>query len=376
MTNDSNTSTLPGLGKLANREAPKPLVDPDEELNLDDAQFREQEEEVASESLWKRILEPRALLSFLFAAVVLFFVVRSGDINPAEVWRSIREANPAWYVLGLAVFYGSFVIRAFRWRGMLDRAGVNQEHGYNVPSIPGILQILLISWFANCVVPAKLGDAFRGYMLKERSKASFGLSMGTILAERLVDLVVLVVVLLGSGLLVFGTHIPGKAELAFLLGAGTVAFGVIGVIVLWFARERVEAMLPARFTTHFQKLYTGIFHSLRNPLPIVGYTVAIWVLDGVRLWMVAQALGIDLHVAESQLVSLSSALVTIIPFTPGGLGVVEAFMRWILGQVDVADTPAIALALLDRSISYFSLIVVGIPLYAFYLRHKVKEVVK
>jgi uncharacterized protein (TIRG00374 family) len=377
MTNDSRSTTFSSLGN-ANGDAVEPRsVDPatdpvdDENLNLDDEEFRAQEEEVASESLGRRFLEPRTIASFLFAGVVFFFVVRQLDIDLNRVWDNLRDANPAYYVLGLLVFYGSFVIRAYRWRGMLDRAGVNAEHGYSVPGIPGILQILLISWFANCVVPAKLGDAYRGYMLKERSRASFGLTMGTILAERLMDLVVLVLVLCLSGLWVFGTHIPQRAELAFLLGAGTVAVGVIGVIVLWFARDRVERMLPERFTTHFQKLYTGIFHSLRNPAPIAAYTVAIWVLDGVRLFIIAKALGIDLHIVEAQLVSLSSALVTIIPFTPGGLGLVEGFMVWVLGQVDVLKDQATALTFLDRSITYGSLIVVGIPLYIFYLRHKV-----
>jgi uncharacterized protein (TIRG00374 family) len=377
MTNDSRTSTFPSFDGASSDSPDNSSLsrsinpEPEDDLNLDDEEFREQEAEVATESLGRKLLEPRTIASFLFAAIVLFFVIRRGDISPRQVWSDLKDANLAYYGLALLIFYGSFVIRAFRWRGMLDRAGVNQEHGFDVPKIPGILQILLLSWFANCVVPAKLGDAFRGYLLKEKSRASFGVSMGTILAERLMDLVVLVLVLCISGLMVFGTSIPGRAELAFFLGAGTVAVGVVGVIVLWFARERVERMLPERFTSHFQKLYTGIFHSLRRPWPIVGYTVVIWLLDGVRLFVVAKALGIDLHVVESQLVSLSSALVTIVPFTPGGLGLVESFMIWILGQVDVARNSAGALAVLDRSITYASLIAVGIPLYVFYLRHKV-----
>lgn len=380
MSNDSRTSTYPSFDRSgsdrADSSASTGSAKPpelDEDINLDDEEFREREAEVATKSLGRRLLEPRTIISFLIAAVVLYFVVERSNINPREVWATLKTANPFYYVGALAVFYGSFVIRAFRWRGMLDRAGVNTEHGYDVPKIPGILQILILSWFANCVVPAKLGDAFRGYLLKERSRASFGVSMGTVLAERLVDLVVLVLVLLVSGFVVFGTSIPQRAELAFLLGAGTVAIGVIGVTVLWFARDRVERIIPDRFITHFQKLVTGIFHSLRRPGPIVAYTVAIWLLDGVRLFIVAKALGIDLHVAESQLVSLSSALVTIVPFTPGGLGLVESFMIWILGQVGVVENLAGALAIMDRSITYVSLIVLGIPLYLYYLRHRVSR---
>jgi uncharacterized protein (TIRG00374 family) len=376
MTNDSRSSasTFDAFSGRVDRSS-EPADIPDE-TNLDDPEFERQEEEVASESIWKRILDPRTLISFLVAIVIMAFVVWKGDLDIRKSWQSIRNANVGWYAFGLAVFYFSFVIRAVRWRAMLARAGVTEEHGYQIPALRGFLQILLISWFANCVVPAKLGDAFRGYLLKERSQVSFGLSMGTILAERLMDLVILVGVLLLSGLIVFGTHIPRDAELAFALGAATVAVGVIGAIGLFVFRSRVERILPERFAKHFTKLTTGVFHSLRNPLPLIGYTVSIWLLDGVRLWMVAKSLGIDLHVVESQMVSLSSALVTIIPFTPGGLGVVEAFMVWILQQVDVLKDDATAIAVLDRSISYFSLIVVGIPLYVWYLRHKVVKAVK
>lgn len=380
MTNDSPSSTLSSLRIGTDKPDAEPEARADhvhlnatEDLELDDAEFRAQEEAVKSESLGKRFLEPKTILSFLFAILVMVFTVRSLDIRPSEVWAYIKEANVGYFALAMVAFYGSFVVRAFRWRGMLSRAGISADHGYDVPGIPGVFKILLLSWFANCVVPAKLGDAFRGFLLKERTGASFGVSMGTILAERLMDLVVLVMILMASGFVVFGTHIPSQAENAFLLGSGTVLVGVIGVVVLWLARERVERLLPERFTLHFQKLSTGIFHSLRRPFSLMGLSLLVWSLDGLRLYLVAKSLGIDVSGAESLLVSLSSALVTVVPFTPGGLGLVDAFMIWILGQVDVQENAATAIAFLDRLISYWSLILVGLPLYLFHLRHTIAK---
>jgi uncharacterized protein (TIRG00374 family) len=94
-------------------------------------------------------------------------------------------------------------------------------------------------------------------------------------------------------------------------------------------------------------------------------------LDGVRIYLVARSLGFDLRGAEALLVSLGSALVTVIPFTPGGLGLVDGFMIWILGQVDVAENAAAAVTFVDRLISYWSLILVGLPLYLMHLRRSI-----
>jgi uncharacterized protein (TIRG00374 family) len=236
-----------------------------------------------------------------------------------------------------------------------------------------MVQIMVLSWFANCVVPARLGDAYRSYLLKRRSQASFSVSLGTILAERLIDLVVLVSVLLGAGLLVFGTHVPARAEQAFLLGAGVVVFGVIGVVVLWVARERAERLLPPRLMNHFSRLHSGIFRILSKPTPYAFVSVLLWLGDGLRVYLVAWSLGEHISYPAAVMVSLSSALVTIIPITPAGLGVVEGFMIWALPQVGVIQSKAVAIALLDRFVTYWSLILVGLPLYLWMLRRDIAE---
>jgi uncharacterized protein (TIRG00374 family) len=319
----------------------------------------------ASRDFERRLIDPKTIISFLLGIALLIFALTRSDIDPKEAIESIRDTNLWLYALGLATFYLSFLLRAIRWRGMLQRAAGGASEGGDDLSLRSYMHIILVSWFVNCVLPAKLGDAFRGYLLKDRTAASFSRTMGTILAERLADLVVLVSLLLIAGAVVFGAHLPDNenASRTLILGIVVVIIGILGTVILWLAREHLERYLPERFALHFTKLHNGIFGSLRRPIPILMTTVLIWVLDGLRLWTIAKSLGIDLHVAESQAVSLGSALVTIVPFTPGGLGLVEAFMIWSLGQVDVSRSEAIALAFLDRSITYGSLVVLGIPLY-------------
>ncbi len=342
-----------------------PLTSPSDVNSVDD------NDNQRPESLGKRFLRPRTAISFAFAIAILAFVFRGLDIEPGEVWSQLKQANLFLFAGAMLAYYLSFVVRALRWTSMLSRVGINRANGHPVPHLGGMVQILLLSWFANCVVPARLGDAYRGYLLKQRAKASFGVTLGTILAERLIDLIVLVSVLLGAGLIVFGTQVPNRAEQAFLLGAGVVAFGVIGVLVLWFARERVERLLPPRLTSHFHRLHSGIFRILSRPTPFALAGVLLWLGDGLRVYLVAWSLGQHISYPAAVMVGLISALVTIIPVTPAGLGVVEGFMIWALPQVGVAEGNAASVAFLDRFVTYWSLILIGLPLYFWVLRRDI-----
>ncbi len=337
---------------------------------------RDDSENVATQSppsLGRRLLQPRTLISFGIAILVIWLLVRGLDISFSDVWSQIQRANKTMLVAAFAAYYVGVLIRAVRWRMMLDRAGVTAEAGYTLPSISSTWQMIVLSLFVNCIVPARLGDAYRSYLLKDQNKVSFGVSFGTILAERLIDVVVMVGVVMVAGMMVFGTHAPGRAEQAFLLGLGVVLLGVIGAACLYLFRNRIEGMLPSRFSGHYQRLNQGIFTILSRPLPYMGLGVFIWLLDGVRVLLVARSLGAEITFSEAVVVALLSALVTIIPFTPAGVGFVEGFMIWILPQFGIARSTAVAIALLDRSITFLSLIVVGMVLYLLNLRRGAAE---
>lgn len=365
------------------RVAAKFVRRPPKELGLSEQrrrhEYEDPEEEEAAEledpgdpeSLGSRIMRPRTLVSFAIAILIVYFVFKRLNIDPGTVWGYLKNANPLLFGAAVAVFFSSFVLRAFRWKMMLARVGFDEKRGYPIPGIPGMLQIFLLSWFANCVVPARLGDAYRSFLLKERARTSFGVGLGTILAERLIDLVVMVAMVLVTGVMVFGTSVPSEAEQAFLVGAIVVAVGIMGAIAFWFVRDHVARLLPERFTHHFLHLHGAIFDILKRPFPYASISILIWLCDGLRLFLIARSLGTHLSFEEAIVVSLLSALVTIIPITPAGLGVVEGFMIWLLPRVGVLADPAAAIAFLDRFATYWLLIIVGLPLYFFNLKRDI-----
>jgi uncharacterized membrane protein YbhN (UPF0104 family) len=323
-------------------------------------------------SLGSKLFRPHTIISFVVAIAIVLFFVRRLDVNPHAVWRNIRHANLGLYAVALCIYYLSFVARSIRWRWMLKQAGLSESEGYPIPGNRGMIEIFLLSWFVNCVVPAKLGDAYRCYLLKRRSGAPISRSLGTILAERLTDLAVLFTMMAVAGVIAFRGHLPGQATRTLLIGSALLGGAAIGVAALWFGRHILERRLPERFRYQFSQLHDSIFACLRNPWRPVGISILIWSGDGLRLFLVAAALHGDVSFSVAVFVALMSALLTILPITPAGLGVVELAIVTVLKIVDVDASLAGSIALMDRLITYWSLVAVGLILYIRRLRSDVR----
>jgi uncharacterized membrane protein YbhN (UPF0104 family) len=310
------------------------------------------------------------LISFVIAGFIVLFFFQRLEIDYGEIWSNIREANLAVYALAFIPFYGSFFLRALRWRLMLARVGISPENGHPVPGPRGLVEIFLLSWFANCILPAKLGDAYRCYLLKRQAKASFSLSLGTLLAERLLDLTVLFIFMALSAFIVFGGHLPGQASQTVYIGSGLLAVGAVGLLGMWLARDFIQRRLPKRLHEQYGRLHDGVFACLKRPWVFIGIGLIIWAGEGLRLWLVAQALGADLDPATALFVALMGSLLTTLPITPAGLGVVEVATIKVLDLVGVNTGMGGSIAVMDRVVGYWSVIVVGLVLYLLRMRRE------
>lgn len=328
----------------------------------------EDQQAVVPSDLGSSLFTPRTVISFLVALLVLYLIISRTNIDFRESLRQIRQANVGYFAGALAMYYVTFVLRGWRWKGMLGSAGISESTGHSMPGTSGMFQIMTLSWFTNSILPARMGDAYRCYLIKRRANASFGTSLGTMLAERLIDLIVLFVMLLTAGVIVYGTHAPDRAQQAFLAGGAVVVIGIVGVAVLWVLRERVEGFMPARIALHYRKVRNGLFDSLKTPIAPVGISILLWLCDGLRVFLVAWSLGEHIPYHAAIMVALLSALVSTIPITPAGLGFVEGIMIWALTSIGVASNTAAAIALLDRLVTYGSLLIVGGLVYLWVLR--------
>jgi uncharacterized protein (TIRG00374 family) len=323
--------------------------------------------------LGRRFFNLRTLASFLLGFALLAVILPRMNVEVGGILNRLMQANIGLYVLALVVYYLTFPIRAYRWRKLLRNAGYLSHQGVRLPSIVGISEIILLSWFANCIVPAKLGDAYRAYLLKRNSDVSFSKTFGTILAERIIDTLLLFSLLGVSALLAFHGALPGEV-LAILQGGLVLVFlVVVGLFSMRHLSQVITPLVPSRLRPHygaFEAGTLGAFGISRMPM-ILTYSLLAWGVEAARLYLVSLALGVSgLAWPVILFIALAAALLTTLPITPAGLGFVESAVVGILllasraGLVaGIDENLAASVAILDRTISYWSLIVVGLAVY-------------
>lgn len=319
-------------------------------------------------ALGKGLLRPRTLISFAVALAIMVFFFQRLDLDLAAVAENIRSANLLLLAAAIVVYVGTIVLRATRWRWMLAVAGAGTLPGTTVPPVGYLSAVLLISWFFNCILPAKLGDAYRIYRIKVDDGIRYSIGFGTVLTERVIDLFVLVVMLAISAAIAFHGNLPSDATNALYVGIGLSLLALVGLVVIWLLRDRIESRLPIRFRNQWQSLQESVFVNLRRPVVPIVLSFIIWSMEASRVFLVAKALDVHIAFELAIFVGLMAALLTTLPFTPAGLGVVEVAMVSVLKLVDVPVDLAGSVALLDRLITYWGLIVVGAFAYLIMLK--------
>lgn len=315
-------------------------------------------------SLARRFLNVRTIGSIVFGLLVLvllFQVVLKIDFG--ATWAQITAANPIFLLLATLAYYATFPLRGLRWRFVLGRVGTKIGRR-------DATEILFLSWFVNCLVPAKLGDLYRAYLLKGNYGGSISRTVGTIFIERIADIVVIFALALAAGFWSFRGRSRPEIDALFLAGFVFAAILVLLVIGLNYFGGRLTRFLPERVADLYERFHEGSTGALTaRSLPVIGaLTVVIWLFEGLRLFFVIRALDLpdaNLGISAALFVALAGSLLTAIPLTPAGVGFVEAGIVGLLSLYGVVGEPAVAVALTDRAISILTVIVLGGIFYAF-----------
>ena len=313
--------------------------------------------------LTQRLRDRRTQASIIVPVIVLaLFVVALPGFELETLVGHVLGADPAWLVAAFVIYYLGFPLRGYRWslllRGIGTRIGVRDS-----------TEIVFVSWLVNSVVPAKLGEVYRAWLLKVNFGTSLSSAFGTIFIERMFDIFAIVILGLGAAFWSFRTGLDENVRAIMILGIVVVVAIAVGLFTLRnFGRRLVERLpLPDGVKELYERFEAGVFSMDRRTLPTIGFlTVLIWTTEAMRLLFVTYALGfeISLGISGAFFVALVASLLTAVPFTPAGLGIVEAGIVGLLTVVYQADpNEAAAIALVDRAISVLSVIVLGFIAY-------------
>jgi uncharacterized protein (TIRG00374 family) len=329
-------------------------------------------EEVISESevaLGRRFLNWRTLGGLAFALVIVFLLFRVVlNVDFGRTWQLVSTANVGLLLLGLVAYYLTFPLRSLRWWLILRRVGSPVPYR-------DATEILFLSWFVNCLVPAKLGDLYRAYLLRGNRGASISRTVGTIFLERITDIVVIFGLALAAGFWSFRNRNNPTVDTLFIAGFAVASALVIFLVVLRFQGHRVTQFLPARVADLWERFHEGSTSALKPMLLLqIGIvTGAVWMLEGVRVYFVIRSLdlaaidlpALNLGISSSIFVALAASLLTVVPLTPAGIGFVQAGIVGVLTLYGVSSEAGTAVAVTDFVLSTLSVIVIGGVVYAF-----------
>ena len=313
-------------------------------------------------SIKKKVLSFPTLMSFLIGGVLIYFLSSRFNLDWSQMFSHIKEMNIFSYVCAFFLYYVSFVFRGIRWRVLGLNASrklvENSELSFRTPPVYECSLLILNGWFVNSIAWLRMGDAYRAYAFGSRTRAGFSWSLGTIFAERVLDMsTVFVLLLIGGGLLTASIDDTMSRILILSSFAMSVVLLLV-VLVIFYAGNWLIAFLPeklSRYVVNFKEGTVGSF----DRLPVLIMLGALgWGIEILRLWLVINSLGIETELALIMIAALGASLFSTVP-TPGGVGVVEPGMTALL-SIGMNGSEAAAVALCDRGITYLSVLVVGL----------------
>jgi hypothetical protein len=288
------------------------------------------------------------------------------NVNLGKVWDALQQANYWALIPALALYFVGVFIRAIRWRVLLRPIlPPKPDSAPGDASLVNIFEVVAIGYMANNVLPARIGELVRAYVLSLRENVRKTATLATILVERNFDgltmvgfaaAVVLFVILFDRGALKSGddTHKLGTALTQYSTPIIVAAVLFLGLLVLFLvvatSRERMQRLaqfglrfLPGRLHERAEKILVSFMDglgSLRSPsslAAVFGLSIVAWLFEASMYYIIG-TYGFDLRGSDAQplpvyVYVLTTAFVnlfTLIPQGPGYVGVFEAVAQAIL----------------------------------------------
>ncbi len=290
------------------------------------------------------------------------------DVSWSAMAEVLRHAHWGWLLLGWGTYLSVYWVRAWRW-GTLLAASTH----------PGRFQTRLnasfIGFGAASVLPAYAGEFVRAAVLYRYDRVPVEAAIGSIFAERLLDVgVVFLLLLMPFWLGVLPAH-TGLADFPI----GTVGMAILvawAVLLLGASFPHAIAKLCGAILSHlglgrFRQRAVGSIapflqglNVLRQPqrsLKALGQTILSWGLNGITYWAGLMAFGITQPgIPGAYLTQSISALAIALPSSPGYIGPFEAAIRFSLGIYGVPVDTALAYALALRLLMYVTIPIIAL----------------
>ncbi|MFH1484706.1 MAG: lysylphosphatidylglycerol synthase transmembrane domain-containing protein [Chloroflexota bacterium] len=290
-------------------------------------------------------------------AFLAFFVFRT-DLSRMQ--QALGEANYAFVAPAILVYFVGVGFRAIRWHYLLRPLK-------DVPS-RSLFPVVVIGYMANDIVPLRIGELVRAYILGEKEKLSKTAVLGTVAVERMFDGLTLIFFMAVVSLFL---PLPGflgdfvRPMAALFIGALVVLFVVASSEALM---DRVLGLVPGKIGEQIRQT-AGLFllglRVMRSPRCLVAvfvFSCLAWLIEAATFWIVGLSFSLSQPYHVMVLATAASNLAITLPSSPGGIGPFEVLCREtvVLFGTDGAVAAAFALVL------HFAVLLVPVIILGFF----------
>ncbi len=286
------------------------------------------------------LMKKQRVSLLLGIGVSLFFLwlgFRGLDFD--ELWHIMGHLDLVWVLISIPVYFAATYILTLRWYYLLRP--VKDLHPNR------LFPVVVIGYMANNLLPLRLGEVMRAYVLKRRDEVPIAPTLTTILVERVFDGLVMLTFIFAALLFVdfdetsLRTVILITSPLFF--GALLIFFWLASAphiarrIYTWLIEKLVPGALQERLLGVADELMSG-FEALtsRNALVwVIFYSLLSWTVESSTYWIVMQAFDFEVSFYVLLLVVGFGNLSTILPSTAGYIGTFHAVAILTLTAFDV-----------------------------------------
>lgn len=301
--------------------------------------------------------------------IILFLVILS-RINLGELAGVFAAAQPSVLLLALLVNGIALVLKSLKWRIIVNTV----KPGF---SLGESIRAFLVGFSFSTITPAKLGDFIKVFYVADET-CGVGRSLGTIVIDRLMDILLLLSV---SFLGIYLFSIRYSIE---ILSIGVVLVCIAGVLAGTYVvlnRSLLERLLRPFFSrfipeaqkgtlsSYFDDFFTGLaifYHDRPRFAGSVAAGVLSWGPPFLYGWLLALSLGIPLDPLWFVLVIPILALLDLLPLSISGIGTRDVALIFLFGLRGVPAEQAVAFSLLYLFTSYWLVALVGAVVYLRY----------
>ena len=304
-------------------------------------------------------------VSLLIAGGLMWYVFR--DIDADVLLAKLTEVRYGWVVLAATIFLISYLTRAYRWKVLL------QPLGYPRITLLRTVTAVSIGYFANLLVP-RLGEITRCGVLKRLEDVPITTGLGTVIAERLIDLVTLLLITLilfvaefdrlSAFITDFVAHKADNVGQTIFVAAGIVLLSLGLLWVIWRVyRARLKRSAFFQKVRAFGTEVVRGLDSIRRIENKAGFwisTVLLWTCYFMMSYVVFFALpeteNLTPWAGVAVLVMGSFGMAAPVQ---GGFGTFHALVSAVLVLYGVSESDGVLFATLVHGLQTLSFIVFG-----------------